>query len=132
VLTTPQQRPPESTRRPNWDVVYVPEEDEDEEGAAEVTVAEDVLVETRRAREEAQSLETYERHPEPVIVSLEENIPTAAQRHEAFHKKVTAPTAPVAAQPTRRSLLNLSNRSELQRAFVLQEVLGKAKGLEPS
>ena len=131
VLTTPQPFPTEEKKRPSWDTVYVPEEDEDEEAGAEVVAREDVLIETRRAREEAQSLETYERHPEPVIVSLEENLPTAAQRHQAFHQKV-ASTAPaqVIAEPRRRPRLNLNSRSELQRAFLLQEVFGKPKGLE--
>ena len=129
VLTTPQPLPPEEKRRPAWDVVYDPELEEDEEGAPEVVAREDVLIETRRAREEAQSLETYERHPEPVIISLEDNVPTTAQRHLAFHQKVIAPAAVVITQP-RRPRLNLHDRSELQRAFVLQEVFGTPKGLE--
>jgi hypothetical protein len=130
VLTTPQPKPPEERKRPAWDVVYDPELEEDEEGGAEVVAPEDVLIETRRAREEAQSLETYDRHPEPVIISLEENVPTTAQRHKAFHQKVNTPPAQVAVAPPARPRLNLHDKSELQRAFVLQEVFGRPKGLE--
>jgi hypothetical protein len=130
VLTTPQPAPQQETRRTSWDVGYDSELEEDEEGEAEVAAREDVLVETRRARVEAQSLETYERHPEPVIVSLEDNLPTAAQRHLAFHQKVTAPPVEQPVEQSMRMRLNLMSRSELQRAFVLQEVLGKPKGLD--
>jgi hypothetical protein len=124
VLTTPPQTP---ERRPHWDVVFDPEA-EAEDVAEEAASREDVNVEVRRARVEAQSLETYDRHPQPVVISLEENLPTAAQRHDAFHKKIAA-TAPVA-KAEKRPLLDLHDRSELQRAFLLQEVFGKPRGLD--
>jgi hypothetical protein len=128
VLTTPQQPPPVEARKQPWDVVYDPDE-EDEEADEEAGYVEDVNVEVRRARVEAQSLETLERHPEPVIISLEDNIPTAAQRHQAFHKKIVV-AVPEVEKKGRRPRISFSSRSELQRAFLLQEVLGKPKGLE--
>ena len=126
----PTPSPEAEKKRPSWEVVYDPELEEDEEQVEESVALEDVNVETRRARVEAQSLETYERHPAPVIVSLEDNIPTTAQRHAAFHKRVTAAAVEPAAAPRRKPLFDLRNRSELQRAFLLQEVLGRPKGLE--
>lgn len=128
VLTTPPQPAPVEVKRQPWDVVYEPNE-EDEEADEESAAAEDVNVEVRRARVEAQSLETLERHPAPVIVSLEENLPTSAQRHAAFHKKIATPV-PVVAKQAAGSRIRIGSRSELQRAFILQEVLGKPKGLE--
>ncbi|HEX6066069.1 MAG TPA: hypothetical protein VFZ04_17670 [Longimicrobiales bacterium] len=130
VLTTPQPAPQRETRQSSWDVGYDAELEEDEEGEAEVAAREDVLVETRRARVEAQSLETYERHPEPVIISLEDNLPTTAQRHQAFHQKIAAPPVEQPVEQSMRLRLNLMTRSELQRAFLLQEVLGKPRGLD--
>jgi hypothetical protein len=128
VLTTPQPAPPVERKPQPWDVVYDPDEEE-EEADEESLVVEDVNVETRRARVEAQSLETLERHPQPVVISLEDNLPTLAQRHEAFHKKIATPV-PAAAITPKRPRLSFTNRSELQRAFLMQEVLGKPKGLD--
>jgi hypothetical protein len=129
VLTTPQQLP-EERQKPHWDVVYDPEENEEDEADEESLVREDVEVETRRTRVEAQSLETYDRHPQPVIISLEENIPTGAQRHASFHQKILAQKpVEIAAQPE-SPLLGLRNRAELRRAFLMQQVLGPPKGLE--
>lgn len=133
---TPVPPSPLDTRaekRPSWDVVYDPELEEDEEAEVEVVAVEDVNVETRRARVEAQSLETLERHSVPVVVSLEDNIPTTAVRHAAFHQKVSQPQAVATVElPARRRprLIDLSNRSEIQRAFLMSEVFGKPKGLE--
>ena len=145
-ILTGQKRPPvqqptpvppspldtRAEKRPSWDVVYDPELEEDEEAEVEVIAAEDVNVETRRYRVEAQSLETLERHPAPVVISLEENIPTTAVRHAAFHQKVSQPDVAIVQLPERRRprLIDLSNRSEIQRAFLLSEVFGKPKGLE--
>ncbi len=130
VLTTPQPGPPQ--KRQPWDVVYDPDADEDEdevEAGEEIAAREDVNIENRRARVEAQSLETLERHAEPVIISLEENLPTMAQRHADFHKKIATPV-PVVTRVERHLRLQLNSRAEIQRAFILQEVLGKPKGLE--
>jgi hypothetical protein len=121
---------PQAERRPGWDVVYDAELEEDEEAEEERVAIEDVNVEARRARVEAQSLETISRHPEPVIVSLEENVPTTAQRHADFHQRIIAAPPVVEVAPRRKPLFDLTNRSELQRAFLLQEVFGKPKGLK--
>lgn len=126
--TTPPPSPEE--RKPlGWDVVFDAEEDEEAETGVEATVRDDLELQTRRTRGEARSLETLERHTQPVVVSLEENLPTTAQRHAAFHKKISEP-AIVVEQPRRKRLLDFSDRAEVQRAFLLQEVLGKPKGLE--
>ncbi len=128
VLTTPPPAPPE--RKPHWDVVYDPEADDDEEGAAEVAGREDVNVEVRRSRVEAQSLESLERHhPAPVIISLEDNIPGGKARHAAFHQKIGTPV-PIVNRPARHARLGLNSQAELRRAFLLKEVLGPPKGLE--
>jgi hypothetical protein len=130
VLTTPQPLPlPRQARKPDRDVAYDADEDEEAATGTEAVVRDQTAVQTRRARGEAKSLETLERHAQPVVVSLEENLPTAAQRHAAFHKKITAP-ATVTTQPKRPHLLDFSNRAEVQRAFLLHEILGKPKGLE--
>jgi hypothetical protein len=126
VLTTPQPAPPQ--KKQPWDVVYDPDEDE-VEAHQETVRTEDVNVEVRRARVEAQSLETLERHPEPIIVSLEDNLPSLAQRHSDFHKKIGTPV-PVVDRLERRPRLQLGDRADLRRAFLLQEVFGKPKGLE--
>ena len=134
--TPPAQLPPSpldtrAEKRPSWDVVYDPELEEDEEAELEVVAVEDVNVETRRQRVEAQSLETLERHPAPVVVSLEDNIPTTAVRHAAFHDRVmAAQSVPIVEIQQRKALLDFRNRSELQRAFLLVEVLNKPKCLE--
>ena len=118
-------------KRPSWDVVYDPELEEDEEAELEVGPVEDVNVETRRQRVEAQSLETIGRHPAPVVISLEDDIPTTAVRHTAFHERVmAAQSTPIVEIKQRKALLDFRNRSELQRAFLLVEVLNKPKCLE--
>jgi hypothetical protein len=128
VLTTPQPLPPQP-KQANRDVAYDLEEDEEAATAVEAVVRDQAAVQTRRARGEAKSLETLERHAQPVVVSLEENLPTGAQRHAAFHKKIATP-AVVLTQPERKRLLDFSDRAEVQRAFLLHEILGKPKGLE--
>jgi hypothetical protein len=123
--------PPPVEKKTSWDVGYDSELEEDEEAEEENVVLEDVNVETRRARVEAQSLETITRHPEPVIISLEDNVPTSAARHAAFHQRAaTAPVAVVITPARRKRLFDLNNRSELQRAILMHEILGKPKGLE--
>lgn len=124
---TPTRQP---ERRPAWDVGYDAELEADEELEEERVGLEDVNVETRRARVEAQSLETIGRHPEPVVISLEDNIPTTAQRHAEFHQRIVVAAPVVEVPPRRTPLFDLKNRSELQRAFLMQEVLGPPKALE--
>ncbi len=133
VLTTPQPEPvPAEKPRPAWDVVYDPEldgEEEEAEATAEPVPWEDVFVEARRKPRERISLETLEPEPEPVIISLEENVPTVAQRHAAFHEKVSAKPQPSEITRPRRRI-EFRNRSELQRAVLMMEILGPPKGLE--
>lgn len=104
-------------------------EEDEEESRAEVLPTEDVNVETRRTRVEAQSLETIGRHEVPIVISLEENLPSAAQRHAAFHQKIAAPV-PIVERPAAHKMLGLTSHSEIRRAVLLKEVLGKPKGLE--
>jgi len=131
VLTAPPTTPP----RKRIETVYIPpEEVEDEEALA----AEDVNVEVARTSREAVQLEHARRHRpravsleiEPEIISLETGVPTGAMRHSAFHDKLlkTAPTPVVRAR--KKSLLNMNDLDEVRRAFILQEVLGKPRGLE--
>jgi hypothetical protein len=127
--TAPVPTPPAETRS-GWDIGYDAELEEDEEAAEERVAVEDVNVETRRSRVEAQSLETIGRHPEPIVISLEDNIPSTAQRHAEFHQRINAPPPVVEVAPRRKPLFDLRNRSELRRAFLMQEVFNKPKGLE--
>lgn len=119
--------PPPEKKRP-WDVVYIPpEETEDEESET----VEDVNVELKRTSREAVAREHAARHKpveerslevlQPNIISLEQPLPSVTQRHRAFHEKI-AQDQPVAVK--KRQL------SSLQRAFILQEVLGRPKGLD--
>jgi len=130
-VPTPSRPPaPVATKPQPQGVVFDPDEEDEESGSAEAAPLEQVKVDTRRDRGVAQSLERMERHPVPVVVSLEDNIPTTRQRHDAFHKKVAGPVAVPKAKPPSRPVLNLKNRSELQRAILTHEILGKPKGLE--
>ena len=129
--TAPAPAPaPTTAKKPDRPVVFDAELEEDEELAQESVALEDVNVEARRMRVEAQSLETISRHPAPVIVSLEENLPSTAARHAAFHQRIMAASPEVVVVYRRKPLVDLTNRSELQRAFLLTEILGKPKALE--
>lgn len=123
---------PTSKERP-WDVVYIPpEETEDEE---EIFV-ENVNVELERTTREAVKREHAQRH-RPVeeqslevtqanIISLETPVPSARARHRAFHEKVDPkPVAKAVYKPN-----FFGSVEELRRAFVMQEILGRPRGLE--
>jgi hypothetical protein len=144
-ILTGEQRPSAQTlpppsappRKAPWDVVYIPPEEAADEEAAAVA---DVNVELERTTPEAVRREHERRHKqrderslevEPTIVSLETGVPTGAARHAAFHDKLaqTAPPLAVVAA-TKRGLLGIGNIGELRRAFILQEVLGRPRGLE--
>jgi hypothetical protein len=128
------RRVPTQKQRP-FDVVYIPPEDTEDE---EALIRDDVEVETRRTSREAVQLEHARRHQpvdprsleeEPTIVSLETPLPSAKERHDAFHRKLVA--APLAAEPKpRKGAFALTDHRELQRAFVLQEVFGRPRGLD--
>jgi hypothetical protein len=144
-VLTGEQRPaaqvpaplPETTKQRPWDVVYIPPEDTDNE---EDVSAEDVNVEVRRSSRDAVQREHAARHKPvealslevttPHIISLETPLPSAAARHTAFHQKIDRKTDVISARPTRKEVLALATRAELKRAFVLQEILGKPRGLE--
>ena len=148
-ILTGQQRPtappPSRTTPPSRVLTPSQVEAEDEEDEAiEVVSAEargsdeeSALDELLRRRERGTELARRVEHPPPVIVSLETEPALPSARHAAFHRKVdpapraaapqvVAPTAPGAI----RLGLDFQDRSALQRAVLLQEVLGKPKALE--
>ena len=132
VLTTPPTAPP----RKRLETVYIPpEEAEDEEAVA----AEDVNVELARTSREAVQLEHARRHKpevaislevEPEIVSLETGLPSGKARHAAFHDKLIQSEPAAAAARARTSKMKFTDPVEIRRMFILQEVLGKPRGLE--
>jgi hypothetical protein len=118
-----------------------PEPDLDEELARDeeavpvrATIDEDRAVDELLRRRERETARDRLAVREPVqIISLEtEPLPEPA-RHAAFHRDVAAlPPAAVARQkrPRPAMLPALDNRNDLMRAIVLQEVLGRPKGLD--
>jgi hypothetical protein len=116
------------------------EEEEDETletGGAEVRAGdeESAYEELRRRRERSTELARRVEHAPPVIVSLETEPALPSARHAAFHKKVDQPKPPAVqlkapTPPPAMLRLDFNDRSELQRAILLQEVLGKPKALE--
>jgi hypothetical protein len=82
----------------------------------------------RRLREQ----EMYSAKKAPAVVSLERPLPSAATRHAVFHQQLDAPAPAVPGQraprPSARDRLFAGD--DMRRAFVLQEVFGKPKGLE--
>ncbi|MGQ0813921.1 MAG: hypothetical protein ACT4O1_05590 [Gemmatimonadota bacterium] len=134
--TVPAPRPSEADKQRPWDVVYIPAEDTEDE---EALTAEDVDVEVRRSTREEVRREHAVRHKpaEAVslevpanIISLETPRPSAAARHSAFHQKRDRQPLAFVARPSARKKLGLTSRTELQRAFLLQEIFGKPRGLE--
>jgi hypothetical protein len=136
-LPQPQQPPPQSQQpapaKPSWDVSYVPPEAEEDE---ESRVGETLNAQVERMRREEVALQQSRRRPVaatleevPVIVSLEKEPLAQEARHTAFHDKMMKREQPTPVR-RRKSFLALNSREELQRAFVLREVLGKPRGLE--
>lgn len=123
---------PASKQRP-WDVVYIPPEETEDE---EETFVENVNVELERTTREAVRREHAQRH-KPVeaqslevtqanIISLETPVPSSRARHRAFHEKIDKkPVAKAAYKP-----LFFGTVEELRRGFIMQEILGKPRGLE--
>src|SRR5690606_34831359 len=91
ILTGERRRPAPAEARPSAREA----EDQAEEEWAPVVPA-------RRAPRPAVSLEV-----DPVIVSLEESVPSTEQRHAAFHARVDAPARPAQARRRRRLHLDL-------------------------
>lgn len=128
---------PRPTKKQPWDVVYIPPEETEDE---EEDFTEHVASETRPVPRTPSHWDAGARQKEfdeltlevtkPHIISLETPFPSGAARHSAFHRKVDQPAPPVVVQQARKEMLGLATRSELQRAFVLQEILGRPRGLE--
>lgn len=144
-ILTGERRPPAQSQpapappKQPWDVVYVPPPEE-AEADEEALVTEDVNVETRRSSREIESYEEARRRPAPqtleqppVIVSLEQEILPAPARHVAFHERLAASAdlaTSVPQRPAAAPLLPFGDPGELRRAFILQEVLGRPRGLD--
>ncbi|HEY8469111.1 MAG TPA: hypothetical protein VIL18_05690 [Longimicrobiales bacterium] len=116
--------------KPDYDEGDIESEFEPDEVAgleaepAPVPVGEDRSVEVLQPAGGAASLET-----EPAVVSLEAPLPPAAERHAAFHARITKAPAQ-RERAASRIPLQLGGRSELRRALILSEVLGPPKALE--
>jgi hypothetical protein len=85
-----------------------------------------------RRREQAQATRRRFDHSAPEIVSLETEPASEAVRHAAFHDKLDRlPKPHRRPQPVIRGLdLDLDDQAALQHAILLQEVLGRPKGLD--
>lgn len=92
---------------------------------AEEELPEAVSLET--TQEEAFSLERPVNREIPRVVSMEEDLPSPAARHAAFHARIDAAAAP---RRTPRSRPILGGPEALRRSIVLSEVLGPPKALE--
>ena len=93
---------------------------------APVTVREERPIEVLEPAGRAASLEA-----ESAIVSLEASLPSAAERHAAFHARIAkAPAQAERGRVASRIPLRLGDRSELRRALILSEILGPPKALE--
>jgi hypothetical protein len=126
-----RQRPPVVVEEPNWPADAEggwQEVDREWPLADEGSADEEALVPAGRPAAEAGSLEVGE----PMIVSLEELPPPPEERHARFRARLEAVRATrQRARPRGPRLpLSLSDRTALQRAVILREVLGPPKGLE--
>lgn len=99
------------------------EELEDEEFEDEEEYVETVAAEA--TREEAVSLEELPRRYEPLVVSMETQ-PDPRARHAAFHRKIDEEVA--VAESTAKAWIG--SAQDLRRAFVLQTILDRPKGLD--
>jgi hypothetical protein len=140
----PTAPPPQPRTPPSRVLTPAQAEAEDEEDETlEVSGAEtrgsdeeSALDELLKRRERGTELARKVEHAPPVIVSLETEPALPSARHVAFHKKVdpkpkaAAPKVKVPAVTPAMALLDFNDRTALQRAVLLQEVLGKPKALE--
>jgi len=113
------------------------EEEPDEEGELVEVGAKEIRTPAEVVGREERSLETYERHEVPVVVSMETLPPPPRVRHEEFHRRIATPAAvaPKAAAATPSTtaagrLTALARRGTLRDVIVLQEIIGRPKGLE--
>jgi hypothetical protein len=127
------QRPVPPTPSPEADLDEELAQDE-EAAAARSAVDEDrAAAELLRRRERDTERDRLVVRAPVQIVSLETEPLAEPARHAAFHREVaTLPAAVVARQTRPRPALlpSLDNRTDLMRAIVLQEVLGRPKGLD--
>jgi len=129
---------------PHYEVEYE-EADADEELATYDVVPDEIAEYDRRRRlqeaqrERARHELTERRRRErdlhtadkaPIVYSLERPLPAAAQRHAEFHAKVDVPAAAQQTARRRSARERLFGGDDLKRAIILQEVLGRPKGLE--
>jgi hypothetical protein len=133
----PEPPPPPPETQPSWDVVYVPPEETEEIRAEGTGVSERLDVQVRRMRREEAALQAKRRRLAPVsleevpiIQSLEVEPLAEEARHTAFHTRMATHAEPATVAKVRKPILALNSRAELQRAFVLTEVLGTPRGLE--
>lgn len=70
-------------------------------------------------------------HAPPAVVSMETEPLPEARRHAAYHDRLDHLSKPAEVQRGRGPIdLHLGGRSELRRAVLLQEVLGRPRGLD--
>ncbi len=130
----PMPRPPEPVEAPDFEVeearpeippARVPARSEDAEAG-------DLMRRRQRERMAARWVE----HKPPAVVSMESEPLEAEARHEAFHRKIDAsaaaaqPAVPAAVASAIAPLLRNAGRDEIRRAILMQEVLGRPRGLE--
>jgi hypothetical protein len=99
----------------------------------EAPSAEDAAVtDLMRRRDREQATRRSYDHAAPIVVSLETEPASEQVRHAAFHAKLDRlPRAPRRRQSAIASLdLDIEDRAALQRAILIQEVLGRPKGLD--
>jgi len=113
---------------------YEEEEPDEEDEFVEVRT-EEVRRPVEVIAAEERSLETYERHEAPVVVSMETLPPPPRVRHEEFHRRiaaaeqVTAQASPAGLTAAAR-LAAIAQRGRLRDVMAIQEILGPPKGLE--
>lgn len=130
ILTGQKRRStPPSSSEPSWPPEAEPEWASEWEAEAD----EEAVVAYPRPSDEARSLEEIPPPEKPLVVSLEMLPPPPAQRHAAFHERLGASTSGKIPEERRRVVpaSRLGGHRSLQRAVILREVLGPAKGLEP-
>ena len=148
-MLTGQKRVPAPARPPerwepddhvdSWEEGYEDEEDaadEEQEYEREADAiyrraqAEDAALQARRMRTEAVSLETLERHEQPVVISLEDDVVNARRRHAVFHEKIARPVPVVERKHHVRFALGLHDPDGLRKAMLLRTIIGPPKALE--
>ncbi len=135
-LPTPAPPPkPQLPPRASSPEADVDEELVQDEEAAAVQVATDedaAAAELLRRREKDTVLARAPAREPTRIITLETEPLSEPLRHAAFHeqRKQAAKPAVVTRMPRHALMVSLTNRSDLVRGIILQEVLGPPKGLE--